>query len=290
MLQAVRWLVVYVIVYPIAFCSLVTTKLLLVRRYVYFARPKAVGVAHRWNHVDKLVRALVAVFAAGIVAGFCGNIAAAMSLIQAAGFFDSASSDKNVSLARFEAAEALASSARAASVFFGFEAVLLPLIVMALSAVGFFSIRRIYSTVGSAQQSMNLISPDTHAIHHKESVNEVVSMGRQLRRHILITSGFVFVSFLLRAVYSALGAIASSLADANSQSPDEMSVNRCDTRFNVSSHVLMYLVYSPELFFAIALISQPITLLVVLWGMTSGRALEIMRSKHQGRVGQDVSP
>jgi hypothetical protein len=104
----VRWLVVYVIVYPITFCSLITTKLLVLRRYLYFARPKAVGVAHRWNQVDKLMRALIAVFATGIVAGFCGNIAAAMSLIQAAISFDSASSVKNVSLARFEAAEALA--------------------------------------------------------------------------------------------------------------------------------------------------------------------------------------
>lgn len=282
---------VYVIIYPVTFCSLITTKLLVLRRYLYFARPKAVGVAHRWNQVDKLMRALIAVFATGIVAGFCGNIAAAMSLIQAASSFDSASSVKNVSLARFEAAEALAASARAASVFFGFEAVLLPLIVMALSVVGFFSIRRIYSTVGSAQQSVKLISPETHAIQHKESVNEVVSTGRQLQRHILVTSGFVFVSFLMRAVCSTMGAIASALADANSRSPDEMSVNRCDTRFNVSSHVLMYLIYSPELFYGIALISQPITLLVVLWGMTSGRALEIMRgSKHQGRVGQDLSP
>jgi hypothetical protein len=239
---------------------------------LYFARPKAVGVAHRWNQVDKLMRALIAVFATGIVAGFCGNIAAAMSLIQAASSFDSASSIKNVSLARFEAAEALAASARAASVFFGFEAVLLPLIVMALSVVGFFSIRRIYSTVGSAQQSVKLISPETHAIQHKESVNEVVSTGRQLQRHILVTSGFVFVSFLMRAVCSTMVAIASALADANSRSPDEMSVNRCDTRFNVSSHVLMYLIYSPELFYGIALISQPITLLVVLWGMTSARS------------------
>jgi hypothetical protein len=290
--QAVRWLVVYVIVYPVTFCSLMTTKFLVLRRYLYFARPKAVGVtvAHRWNQVDKVMRALVAVFAAGIVAGFCGNIAAAMSLIQAAGSFDSASSVKNVSLARYEAAEALASSARAASVFFGFEAVFLPLIVMAVSIVGFFSIRRIYSTVGTAQQSMKLISPETHAIQHKESVNEVVSTGRRLRRHIFITSGFVFVSFLLRAVFTTMGAIASALADATSQSPDEMSINRCDTRFNVSSHVLMYLIYSPELFYGIALISQPITLLVVLWGMTSGHALEIMKSKHQDRVGQGVSP
>jgi hypothetical protein len=45
--------------------------------------------------------------------------------------------------------------------------------------------------------------------------------------------------------------------------------------------------YTPSFYFAVALMSQPAALLVVLWGMTSGQMLAIMKA---ARVNSFVEP
>jgi hypothetical protein len=39
-----------------------------------------------------------------------------------------------------------------------------------------------------------------------------------------------------------------------------------------------WLAYTPEFFYVVVFVSEPVALLVALWGMTSGRTLSIMRS------------
>jgi hypothetical protein len=42
--------------------------------------------------------------------------------------------------------------------------------------------------------------------------------------------------------------------------------------------MLLWLLYTPQFYFALSLVSQPIALLVALWGMTSGQTLSVMRA------------
>ena len=109
----------------------------------------------------------------------------------------------------------------------------------------------------------------------------VEAAGRQLRRRIVGTAAVVFVTFLLRAVFSAMNAVSNAL---------EIQVltcsNGCDPACtNLWSVIQVWLEFTPEFQLIVVLISSPLALLVALWGMTSERTLQHMRS---GR-GQMVS-
>ena len=91
---------------------------------------------------------------------------------------------------------------------------------------------------------------------------------------IVGTAAFVFVTFLLRAVFSTMNAFASALLiDVF------VCSNPCDPACcNVWLVIAMWLEYTPEFQLIFVLISSPLALLVALWGMTDKRTLQLMRS------------
>ncbi len=58
-------------------------------------------------------------------------------------------------------------------------------------------------------------------------------------------------------------------------------INRCSDCYNMFSHILVWVLYTPEIGFVVTLVSQPCTLLVVLWWMTSGQTFAIMKSSRR---------
>ena len=103
--------------------------------------------------------------------------------------------------------------------------------------------------------------------------------GRQLWRQIAGTAGFVFVTFLLRAVYSTMSAVANGLQDGDASC---VSGNVCDAScYNVYFLIQQWLFFTPEFQLSVELISSPLTLLVALWGMTSEQTLQHMRAGHE---------
>jgi hypothetical protein len=88
------------------------------------------------------------------------------------------------------------------------------------------------------------------------------------------TAAFVFVTFLLRAVFSTMNALANAL-----QTNVQTCSNTCDPAcFNVWFVIQIWLQFTPEFQLIVVLISSPLALLVALWGMTSERTLQHMRS------------
>ncbi len=134
---------------------------------------------------------------------------------------------------------------------------MLLLIILAFAVVGIACARRVSSAL--RLRDLN----DEH----------VEAAGRQLRRKIMGTSAFVFVTFLLRAVFSTMNALASAL-----QIQVAICNNPCDPSCNNVWWVIhFWLEFTPEFQQIVVLISSPLALLVALWGMTDKRTLQLMR-------------
>jgi hypothetical protein len=87
------------------------------------------------------------------------------------------------------------------------------------------------------------------------------------------------VTFLLRAVYSTMNAVAHVLQDDEVSCP---SNNPCDAScYNVYTLMQLWLAFTPEFQLSVELISSPLTLLVALWGMTSEHTLRLMQSRRR---------
>ncbi len=87
--------------------------------------------------------------------------------------------------------------------------------------------------------------------------------GRQLQRKVIGTFVFVFMTFLVRSVFTCLFAVAQALQN---------------TGDNVHSNIQGWIVYTPAFQMVTTLIASPIALLVALWGMSGVGALEQMSS------------
>ena len=104
---------------------------------------------------------------------------------------------------------------------------------------------------------------------------------RELRRQILVTTVVVFVAFVVRSVQSTIFAVARQLQNLTTTCP--VVSDLCDPScYNVFTHILFWFLRTPEFQVTIVLISSPLALLVALWGMTSRRMLQAMKSKEQG--------
>ena len=91
---------------------------------------------------------------------------------------------------------------------------------------------------------------------------------------IVGTAAFVFVTFLLRAVFSTMNALSNAL-----QIEVAICHNTCDPACNNVWWVFhFWLEFTPEFQLIVVLISSPLALLVALWGMTDKRTLQLMRS------------
>ena len=267
--HAQYWSAAFYVPYAIEFLCLSVAKLLVLHRMADFAVPKGDGLSRRLAVGGRVVMAAVVV---GNVAGLCGNVAAA-ALTKQAGDLDNAAAAAFAANST-EAANAIVAQANqkstvandAVSLQSFCEVAVLLLIIVAFAVVGAACARRI----SSAQQ-------DHDALAEISSATDAVAAApawRQLRRQILGTAACVFVTFLLRAVFSTMNAFANAL-----QIQFFTCKNYCDPACsNVWSVIQTWLELTPEFQLIVVLISSPLALLVALWGMTDKRTLQHMRS------------
>jgi hypothetical protein len=267
--QFTRWAAVFSIAYATEVFCMSVAKLMVLDRMSSFAVPKAEGMSRRWVVGRWVVMAAVV---AGNLAGLGGNIAAAVYFERTAEFYSQAvaaySSNRTIDGNDFAGLawqqEQLAESTLAAQLLC--EVGVLLLIIITFAVVGFACARR----VSSALRGMAVAA---------------AAAGRQLRRQIVGTTAFVFVTFLLRAVYSAMFAPANGLHNSSASCP---SNNQCDAScYNVYRLMQLWLFLTPEFQLAVILISSPLALLIALWGMTSERTLQQMQCsrRHVGLTG-----
>ena len=98
---------------------------------------------------------------------------------------------------------------------------------------------------------------------------------------VLGTAAFVFVTFLLRAVYSTMFALANQLQN-DGNIVNCPSSPPCDAScFNMYRLMQLWLVRTPEFQLMVVMISSPLAMIVALWGMTSDRMLQRMQSNRR---------
>jgi len=267
--QLHRWAAVFFITYAMEFLCLSVAKLMVLDRMSDFA---ADAMTRRWVVGGRAV--LAAVVAANVV-GLGGNVAAAVYMAQSAGSF-SAASDAYAANNTADAhnlvnlgyqQEQLAVSTEAVQLIC--EVAVLLLIIVAFAVVGAACARRVSSAL-------------------VDMTDAFAAAGRQLRLQIVGTAAVVFVTFLLRAVYSTIYAVANALQDSASFA-NCPSQKGCDAScFNVFQLIRLWLLYTPEFQVTVVLISSPFALLVALWGMTSERTLQLMQSNRRQTNTQDI--
>jgi hypothetical protein len=234
----------FLVAYAIEFLCLTSAKLMVLDRMSMFLALDGTGTAvtrSRWAAAGHFVMAVVVL---GNAVGLAGSIAAA---------------------ANYQEDGTSASAYSALSVQRICDASVLLLIVVAFVVVGVLSASRV---------SASLLGVD--------AASAAAATGRALRRRMLGTTAFVFVAFLLRSVFSTFHAVAFELRDVDAACPGIDKSTYCDAScYNVYTHIVGWMYYTPEFESIIVLISSPLTLLVALWGMTSNATLQVMKSSGQ---------
>ena len=272
--QVQYWGAAFYVTYAIEFLCLSVAKLLVLHRMADVIltlnhlrlRPDVDHADFSVAKSDSLTRHLavggrvvMAAAVVGNVVGLCGNVAAAVLAKQAGDLFNASSAAFAANST--DAANGIAAKADlkntvaddAASVQQFCEVAVLLIIILAFAIVGIASARR----VSSALRDMN---------------DEYGAAGRQLRRQIVGTAAFVFVTFLLRAVSSTVNALSDAL-----QIDVKTCNNFCDPACNNVWFVIqIWLQNTPEFQLSVMLISSPLALIVALWGITSKGMLQHM--------------
>ncbi len=164
------------------------------------------------------------------------------------------------------AAEALSSGLNFAGYGSICEGCSLVIVLISFLAAGVLCIRRFYK--GTTDRS-----------------TEVGRKNSKVQRQIIVTVSTVFTTFLLRSVYAA--ALAASRRgriitpfDANSRcsSGGVSGSFFCDTCQELGVIVQTWLYLIPVFSFTVFSLSSPVTILVALWGMTTGRILQSFKS------------
>jgi hypothetical protein len=249
--------------YPVTLCCVSVAKLLVLDRLVHFAK-----VSARWA---LCLRLLVGVVVIGNAIALCASTAASVYFARGIGAFESLVT--TMGQARVDGVRYLAEGTRASAVLVAFEAIMLLLIVIAFSVVGILSKALINNAMGQAQSAYSRSMRNTLVV--PKTTSDVAYTGRQLKRQILGTCGVAFASFLVRAVFSVFFTITTALQQSSIACPDY--IDRCSACYNVFSHMLVWYLYSPDVVLSMVLVTQPFAVLVLLWGMTTGRTFDILK-------------
>jgi hypothetical protein len=259
--RAFRWRAASLLTYAVEFLCLSAAKLMVLDRMSVFAAPEGTGTRRRWAAAGRVVMAAVVL---GNAVGLAANAAATVHYQKAAEAYSVASayfaanntgsSDifRNSGFEEFVFAGSIASVQRFC------EAAVLLLIVVAFAVVGVLSARRV---------SARLLGVD--------AASAAAATGRTLRRQMLGTTLFVFVTFVVRSVFSTMYAVVYYLRD------HDETCDLCDSCRNEFTHIAGWMLFTPEFQLIIELTSSPLALLVALWGMTSKATLQLMKSSGQ---------
>ena len=273
--QAQYWVTAFYLAYAIEFLCLTVAKLMVLDRMADFLA-KSNSLSRRLAVGGRVVMAAVVV---GNVVGLCGNVASAVfakesgDLYSAAGAAFAANNTDGGRNFNKLAIKKLSYAEDVASVQQFCEVTVLLIIIAAFAVVGIASFRRVSSALGD----LFMINDDR--------VRAAAATGRQMQRQILGTTACVFVTFLLRAVFSIMNAVSNLLQNVGAACGDPNLLNLCDPScFNVWDLMQWWLQFTPELQLTVVLISSPLALIVALWGMTSERMLQHMKSDHKQMV------
>jgi hypothetical protein len=260
------WRSAFTVTYAVEFMCLCAAKLMVLDRMSVFVAPQGTRMLKLWVAAGRGVMAVVVL---GNVVGLAANIGAAVHYQKAstamsmASVYFSANNTHDGNYFRFVLSRREAQRAGSiSSVQLFCEVAVLLLIVFAFAVVGVLSARRV---------SARLLGVD--------AASTAAATGRALRLKMVGTTALVFVTFVVRSVFSAVVAVAFQLRNNSNVC---LGKTLCDAScYNVYTHIVTWMFYTPEFQLTIELISSPLALLVALWGMTSKATLQLMKSSQK---------
>jgi hypothetical protein len=254
------WESAFLVTYAIAFLCLSAAKLMVLDRLSVFAAPQGTLLQKRWAAAGRILMAAVVL---GNAVGLVVNATAAVHFQKAAHAASTSSAayaannTKDGISFRLLSQEEVQRGGSILSVQSFCEVVVLLLIVVAFVVVGVLSARRVRA---------RLLEVD--------AASATAETVRAVRVQILATTTFVFVAFVLRAAFSIMNAVALQFRDLS-------CTDLCGECNNVFTNIADWMTFTPEFQMTIVLVSSPLALLVVLWGMTSKTTLHLMVSSEQ---------
>jgi hypothetical protein len=265
---AYSWYSVFLVTYAVEFLCLSAAKLMVLDRMSVFAAPQAEGSAaqKRWTAAGRVVMAAVVLCNA---VGLAANAASAVHYQRAAAASSSAferyaannTKDGDYFIFVVRPRE-LQLGGYIASVQMFCEVVALLLIVAAFGAVGVLSARRVSARLRGV-----------------DAASAAMATGRMLRLQIVGTTGFVFVTFVVRSMFSTMYAVVFSFRVIDDSCP-----YACAECNGIYDNIVQWMIYTPEFQLTIVLVSSPLALLVALWGMTTKATLRLMSSSERGTL------
>ena len=230
-----------------------------------------------------LGRVSVGIIILGNAIGMCGNITAAVFFSRSAAFQESQAMYFGIDQAarnneNQKAIDSLTTGMRFAAVHMAFEAIMLLLIVIAVLIVGVASARRIRAASSSSTRMLQ----EAECKRKAQELDDRIVLTK-LKRQITITCVAVFISFLIRAAYSTMFTLSNALQNdfSNCTNSQIARKDRCSGCYDVPYFIAIWMMYTPALYYGTVIISQPVTLMIALWGMTAERMIFIMRTKEQ---------
>ena len=269
-----RWKAAYLVTYAAEFLCLSASQLMVLDRMSEFAAARASDTA-RWAAAGRGVMAVVVL---GNAVGLAGNMAAAarMSAVydsSTSAYESYAANNRVAGSSNFSLTKQLNDEAKTIQSVQAFcEVVVLLIIVVAFTVVGI-------SCLGRVKLLLRAAHINTAA----------VSEGNHIRSQILGTTATIFVTFLLRSVFAIMDAVSGAQSDSKNVCRGN-SVGLCNaTCYNMYTHMESWMNRTPEFRSSIVLISFPISVLVALWGMTSGLMRRLIRTRQdaesvEGRI------
>ena len=267
--RSFSWAAVFLVMYAIEFLCLSAARLMVLDRMSDFAAGQDEGTRKRWAAGGRMVMAVVVL---GNAVGLAANVAAAVHAQRAAEAASTASAlfaANSTQLAR----ESLILSNTEIQLSISIQAVqsfcevaVLLLIVAAFVVVGVACARVV---------SSKLLAVD--------AASASAASGRELRRQMVVTTAVVFVAFVVRSVQSTMFAVSRQLQDSARTCPGVTS--RCDAScYNVFTFITVWNGSTPEFRSTIVLISSPLVLLVMLWGMTTASIWQRLKPSQRDMV------
>jgi hypothetical protein len=273
-----NWRTAFLVTYAIEFMCLNSAQLMVLDRMTNFIAPQGDSMRKSWAAGQRVVMATVVL---GNLVGLAANVAAAARNQKVSEAFSTASALVASNNTK-DGVEYMASAnvptevnliSSIVSVQYFCEVAVLLLIVAVFAVVAVLCARRFSSVLTLLEASgPEMISAGLRM--------QLAAIGKQLRQEVVVTTGFVFAAFLLRAVASTMLAVAFQFQDTHPTGVCLGAMNGCDECFNVFTRMLQWSTFTPEFQTLVVFVSSPLALLVALWGMTSKLTLQLMTSRN----------
>jgi hypothetical protein len=217
------------------------------------------------------------------IIGFIGNIvttalnftSAELYLMSAADF----NSGQNVTARDFMQRASIDNdkAQQAASVQQFCEVASLIIIIVSFAGTGVFCI----SSLASVKNEALISSKSSHSMHPK-----LMTSFQRLKVRIFGTVAAVFATFLARACFSILNAVAASGVKRGDNPDCDLCDYSCQGVYDL---IYVWLGYSPQFQLSMEFLSCPLASLIALWGMSDDKSKKQHAALESSRSGTGAS-